>query len=140
IQALEDIAQNKNISITKAFPENLTIRTDKNMLLFIVRNLIINAIKFTKPGGEIAITVHMSQNNARITIEDSGVGLTSEQIEKIKDQHTIYSTHGTRSEKGTGLGLKVCNDFLKILETRLEIKSTPGKGSAFSFDIPVVVS
>jgi PAS domain S-box-containing protein len=137
IQALEDIAQNKNISITKSFPENLKIRTDKNMLLFIVRNLVINAVKFTKPGGEIAIKVDNPKNKARITIEDSGIGMTNEQIKKIIDHHIIYSTHGTNSEKGTGLGIKVCNDFLKILGSHLEIKSTPGQGSAFSFYVPV---
>lgn len=137
IQALQEIAHLKKITVTKQFPENLTIRTDKNMLLFVVRNLFINAVKFTNPGGAIAIIVKTSQNKARILIKDSGIGLTQKQIDKINDRHTIYSTHGTNTEKGTGLGLKVCTDFLEMMGTRLDIESAPGEGSTFSFEIPV---
>lgn len=137
IQSLQDISQHKGISFTKHLPENLRTRTDKNMLLFVVRNLITNAVKFTSNGGNIGIIVTPIENKAKITITDNGIGLTPDQIEKIMDKHTIYSTKGTKSEKGTGLGLKVCIDFLKILGSRLEIKSTPGNGSAFSFYVPV---
>ncbi|HKK81670.1 MAG TPA: PAS domain-containing sensor histidine kinase, partial [Prolixibacteraceae bacterium] len=111
IQSLQDIAQNKGISFTKHLPENLRVRTDKNMLLFVVRNLITNAVKFTHNGGNIGIIITpLANNKARFTIKDNGIGLTPKQIEKVKDKHTIYSTKGTKLEKGTGLGLKACND------------------------------
>ncbi len=140
IDMLQNIAAKKQISVTKEFPKNLVINTDKNILLFIIRNLVSNAVKFTKTNGTIHIRVVSQKNTVLFSISDNGIGMTADQIQKVLDKYNIYSTCGTNMERGTGLGIKICCDFLELLGSQLQIESTPNKGSIFYFELPCIES
>jgi len=115
--------------------DRIHIKSDKEMLRLILRNLINNAIKFSKDGDKIQVNAFEENNLVRFEVVDTGVGMTNEQIDKIFTT-SLESTRGTNNEKGSGLGLKLIIDFIKILGGELEIESEVGKGSKFSFSLP----
>jgi two-component system, sensor histidine kinase and response regulator len=109
---------------------------DRNMIHSVVRNLVANAIKFTPKGGNITIGIEEAKGEKiNFYVEDTGVGISEEALEKITRQN-FYTTSGTASESGTGLGLLLCTEFLVKNNSRLEIESVPGRGSRFSFLLP----
>ena len=103
----------------------------------LVRNLLSNAIKFTPFKGNITIKAFVANDEFRVEIKDTGKGIPPEEIEKIKQANTLFSTPGTHGEKGSGLGLTLCNEFIQHHGGRLIIESTVGKGSCFGFIIPL---
>ncbi|HEX6848623.1 MAG TPA: HAMP domain-containing sensor histidine kinase [Chitinophagaceae bacterium] len=108
---------------------------DKDMLNLVLRNLISNAIKFTPPKGNIKIGVHQNCTIVEVYVQDSGAGISPEAIKKISGDG-FYSTKGTANESGTGLGLKLCKEFMTRNGGQLYIESKPGEGSTFSFSLP----
>ena len=108
---------------------------DKEMINLVLRNLISNAIKFTPQQGTIEIGVNEAPNFIEVYVQDSGVGINKEAMEKINET-SFYTTKGTSSESGTGLGLMLCKEFLSKNGGRMHIESVPGKGSIFSFTLP----
>ncbi len=125
------IAGSKNITIN----ENIfdaEILADENMMRIVLRNILNNAIKFTPEGGKIFINLEQTDKETIIKIKDTGIGITQENIKKILDEQTYFTTYGTNREKGSGLGLKICMDFVKRNNGEIKIKSEPGKGSEFS--------
>jgi PAS domain S-box-containing protein len=129
-------ALQKSITISKNFPQRSIAFADKEMTSAILRNLISNAVKFTKPGGEIVITTEQSQNELTVTVHDNGVGIKKNVIEKLFRIDENYSTLGTQNEKGTGLGLILCKEFVEKQGGKIWVKSEPGKGTSFSFTLP----
>ena len=105
------------------------------MINLVIRNLLSNAIKFTRPGGTITIGTEQYDSFAEVYIRDSGIGISPEQMQKI-NCNNFYSTNGTASESGTGLGLTLCKEFLIRNGGRMMIESEPGRGSTFSFTLP----
>ena len=105
------------------------------MLNLVLRNLISNAIKFTPPKGNIKIGVHENCTLVEVFVQDNGTGISPEALKKINGKD-FYSTKGTASESGTGLGLKLCKEFMIRNGGQLYIESKPGKGSTFSFSLP----
>ncbi|MEH0154722.1 sensor histidine kinase [Limibacter armeniacum] len=129
-------AKEKGITLEMCIPEKpIIVRGDYRMLDFVIRNLINNAIKFTDSNGKVTAQVKLQDKKCLISIEDTGVGLSEEQIEMIKKAKGNYTTLGTKDEKGIGLGLMLCRDFLKIHTAQLQIKSTTGEGSIFGFEL-----
>ena len=123
--------KNKKIGfLNNVLPEHCVI-SDKNMLTTIIRNLISNAIKFTPELGTISISSERSYDRIMIRIKDTGVGMGQDTINKLFriDQH--HTTRGTAGERGTGLGLMLCRDFIMYNKGTLNIESEPGKGSTF---------
>ncbi len=110
---------------------------DSNMLKIIIRNLISNAIKFTHNGGEVTLLAYADNNQATITITDNGVGISENNQEKIWGISNDYSTAGTANEKGTGLGLALCKEFVEKHGGTIWVVSETGKGSKFSFTLPL---
>ena len=106
------------------------------MLDFTVRNLLSNAIKFTPAYGIIKIITQAEGDAIRLKITDTGVGIEAESLVKVMDTESTYSTTGTGREKGTGLGLMLCQEFLALHCTTLQVDSEPGVGSTFSFLLP----
>jgi two-component system, sensor histidine kinase and response regulator len=106
------------------------------MIDTVLRNLVSNALKFTKPGGEIIISGNKNSKETIICIEDNGVGIPEEQIDKLFQIDNNFKTKGTNQESGTGLGLKLCNEFIELHKGRIWIESVKGKGSKFNFSIP----
>jgi len=129
-------AQFKNISICTNIPNNLTVSADKEMLSAILRNLISNAIKFTNPEGTIVVAAGQQKNEIQISVTDNGVGIEEDGIWKLFRIDQNHSTTGTHNEKGTGLGLILCKEFVDKHGGRIWVESEVGKGSMFYFTIP----
>ena len=137
INQLTSLSQNKFIIIKNSTNINQTIFADKNSIMFVIRNLISNAIKFTQVGGIIRITNELRNNIIEISVTDNGIGMNQLQIENLFKIDKTKSTQGTNNEKGTGLGLILCKEFVEKHRGRLWVKSEPGIGSTFSFTLPV---
>ncbi len=137
IDLLESTAQNKNIQIYSEFDKGLSAFADKNMVKTIIRNLISNAIKYTNQGGHINIKSYSDNKVCKISVSDSGIGISEENIAKIFKIDESFSTIGTEREKGTGLGLILCKEFVEKNSGKLWVKSEPDKGSTFFFTLPL---
>lgn len=138
------LADKKNILLENKISEYLSVFADKNMVKTIFRNLVSNAIKFTNPGGKITLEAHFDPNGHRnsdhqvvFSVADNGVGIKKETMDKIfkLDEKTV--SFGTQNEKGTGLGLILCKEFVEKNGGTIWIESTPGEGSTFFFTLPV---
>lgn len=127
--------EQKNIKFTTEYSNIFKVVADKFMLETILRNLIGNSIKFTQNGGSIHLEVTENDGTKTFRVIDSGVGLSSEKITKLLNKELEASTYGTENEKGTGLGLLFCKDFIEKHGGTLHIKSIPNKNTVFSFDI-----
>jgi signal transduction histidine kinase len=126
----------KQIQIKTSVEEGLIAFADKDMTEFIIRNLLSNAIKFSYRNNGIEIKAFANEDQINIEIIDFGVGLTETKIKKLLEKNTAITQRGTEKEKGTGLGLLICKEFIEKNGGHLQIKSEPGKGSIFSFSIP----
>jgi PAS domain S-box-containing protein len=134
-----DIARQKSITISKPALHSLTVYADKNMISTVMRNLISNALKFTRPGGKISIAVEGKQNQIHVKVSDNGIGIEKNSLEKLFRIDENFSTPGTLNEKGTGLGLILCKEFVEKNGGKIWVESTPGKGSDFYFTIPCTI-
>ncbi len=137
IDLLESTAKNKNISIYSELDNLIYAYADTNMVRTIIRNLISNAIKYTNQGGYIKIQSYCNHDQCEISITDNGIGISKDSIDKIFKLDESYSTIGTEHEKGTGLGLILCKEFVEKNGGKLWVKSEPDKGSTFSFTLPI---
>lgn len=130
-------AQLKHVNINTNIPD-LKIIADSDTLKTVVRNLLSNAIKFSKPGGSINIQAQKTDCFVSLTITDFGVGMSNEQISKLfKIEHTLTQV-GTANEKGTGLGLILCKEFMELNGGSIKAASEVNKGSTFTIAIPVI--
>lgn len=136
-QFYEEIAIQKLITIKKHLPDNYTVFADKAMISTVFRNLISNAIKFTKPYGEIIISVEKKQSEFVFSVADTGIGIPQSSIEKLFRIDQSFSTEGTNKEKGTGLGLILSKEFIEKHGGKIWVESAEGKGSCFYFTFPV---
>jgi signal transduction histidine kinase len=130
-------AETKNIKIefTSSEPD-LQVYADKDMLKGILRNLISNSIKFTPSGGWIKITASRHNGISEISVYDNGTGIRPEQYSSLFDISKMLSTSGTAGEKGSGLGLILCKEFVETHKGKIWFVSEPGKGSDFRFTLP----
>jgi signal transduction histidine kinase len=129
-------AEAKKIKIKTNADLLVSAWADKNMISLVLRNLLSNAVKFTPERGSIVIGVHESTTGVEVYVQDSGMGITRDAISKIFND-SFYTTNGTNDERGTGLGLMLCKEFLEKNDGRLLIESEPGRGSTFSFTLPL---
>jgi len=135
-QMFDQIAMPKNIVIKRNYSQNTEVFADKQMISTVLRNLISNAIKFTRPGGEISLKVNTEKDEPIVSVGDTGVGISPERLNKLFRIEYNESTYGTANEKGTGLGLILCNEFVIKHGGRIWAESEAGKGSAFFFSLP----
>ena len=135
LQLLRRQSEAKKITIETNSEENIFGFMDKDMLNLVLRNLVSNAIKFTPERGKIKIGAHENCTIVEVYIQDNGTGISPEALKKINGDG-FYSTKGTASESGTGLGLKLCKEFMARNGGQLYIESKPGEGSTFSFSLP----
>jgi signal transduction histidine kinase len=124
----------KNIDFEIRIPASGSFHGDKNMIEFILRNLMSNAVKFTPEGGRIILQIEQLDGVVRFMVKDSGVGMDEASINKILAGES-FTTLGTSKEKGHGIGLTVVQEFIKKHGAILKVQSESGKGSEFSFDI-----
>ncbi len=132
----KEIAKQKDISLTHTLTDAIFVNTDPNMVQTVLRNLIVNAIKFSNNGGEITILAKDSDNFVEVTVKDNGVGISHDNLQKLFKIENSISTKGTANEKGTGLGLMLCKEFVEKQGGRIWAESEQSKGSEFKFTIP----
>jgi signal transduction histidine kinase len=136
INLLKEAAQNKEIFLTSNLAESLMAYADRNMILTIIRNLITNAIKFSRKGDRIIVEVENTENWITIHISDTGIGIDDKAIGKLFKISGTIKTEGTANERGTGLGLMLCKEFVDWHKGRIWVESQVGVGCKFSFTIP----
>ena len=139
IENMELAAKNKNISINYFSDGEIFVFVDRNMLHTILRNLISNAIKFTNENGKISVYAEHDKSTATITVSDNGVGISPDTLLKLFKITEKITTNGTANEKGTGLGLLLCKEFVEKHGGRIWVESELGKGSAFKFTLPLFI-
>jgi len=133
---LESSARYKNITLYTDAEENVTALGDEDMIKTVLRNLVANGIKFTTHGGKISVLLKSNDKNVEITVEDTGVGFSKEIKEKLFQIDNVSTSLGTNGEKGTGLGLILCKEFVEKNRGKIWAESEIGKGSKFIFTIP----
>ncbi len=134
---LQEVANQKEIMIHNKTPENQSVYADVNMLTTVIRNLISNAIKFTPNNKSITISINKDENYWVISIKDEGIGISPNDIKKIFNPNINFTTYGTNLEKGSGLGLMLCQEFIEKHGGKIWIESELGKGSDFKFMLPL---
>ncbi|MFH1197107.1 MAG: tetratricopeptide repeat-containing sensor histidine kinase [bacterium] len=134
VKLFEGPAKNKNISLVSNKTEETAVG-DEEMIKAVLRNLISNAIKYTIPGGKVSVQVNRKNELVYISIIDTGIGIEEDIRKNIFQIDNISSMPGTGGEKGTGLGLALCNEFVKKNNGDIQVESEPGKGSKFTFSL-----
>ncbi len=129
-------AQQKRVDIVKNM-EHLTAPGDQNIISIALRNLLTNAIKFTGPGKKVYIEVEKRDNHIHISVKDEGIGMSPEQLDKIRSNQAS-STTGTGGEKGSGLGIFLVRELLEKIKGQLLVNSTEGVGSTFTIQLPAL--
>ncbi|NOS93584.1 MAG: sensor histidine kinase [Cyclobacteriaceae bacterium] len=135
IDLLQGEIEQKNIQVSLLADENSAAFGVKNMILTVIRNLLSNAIKFTNAGGSVKCIIQPKENLWVVSVVDSGTGIPPKYLENIFSLKGI-STLGTREEKGTGIGLVLCKEFVEQNGGKIWCESTLGKGTTFSFSLP----
>ena len=131
-------AKNKGQQIVSEIPESCMVNADRQMINTVVRNLLNNAVKFSKPDEVIQVTVSCHDSYARVSIIDKGAGMSQQQIDELLLDGKNTSKDGTHGEKGSALGLIICRELLEKNNTHLEIDSDENIGTTFSFKLPNV--
>lgn len=133
-------ASNKEIEIINLVSDEVYVNADNNMINTITRNLISNAIKYTKRNGEIIVNAELVKGNRKdfykISVQDNGVGIPADKLNKLFKIEDNYSTKGTEKESGTGLGLILCKEFIEIHQGKIWVESVENGGSTFYFTVP----
>jgi two-component system, sensor histidine kinase and response regulator len=132
----ENFAKQKGIVLYWELPPVLPVYADKAMVSTVLRNLITNGIKFTRPGGGVKISAVYNRESVVVSVADTGIGITETDMGKLFRMGESISTPGTYMEQGTGLGLLLCKEFVEKHGEKIWAESEPGKGSTFRFSIP----
>ncbi|MDW3206476.1 MAG: HAMP domain-containing sensor histidine kinase [Alphaproteobacteria bacterium] len=132
---LQGSLEGKQITVETAIDQDRAF-ADRGMVETVVRNLIHNAIKFSHPGGRIAIRSEKIDDQVRVTIRDDGIGMEQGVCDRIFDMDKNATTTGTGGEAGTGLGLPLCRELIEANGGTIRIESAPGQGSSFTFTLP----
>jgi len=137
ILLISGTAGQKSIDIRFDIQTKYTVYADYDMINLVIRNLLSNAVKFTRTGGLINIGISEQKGFITVEIADNGVGMSPEMVEKLFTDNQFHSTYGTNHEKGSGLGLVLCKDFVQRNGGSISVESILEKGSKFIFTVPV---
>jgi len=133
---LSGMAGQKSITIENKVSEKLLIHADKEMMGTVLRNLISNALKFTPVGGTVVLSAEAKPDELIVSVRDNGVGIDTDRIGKLFTISDNVSTPGTQQERGTGLGLVLCKEFMDKNRGRIWVESTVGMGTTFYLSLP----
>jgi signal transduction histidine kinase/CheY-like chemotaxis protein len=145
VNLLREMALDKGIRLEQTIEEQLFVYADKFMLGTIIRNLASNALKFTPAGGQVSLSARQNgistENGAtnwvEVRVEDTGVGISREDIDKLFKLEAHHTTYGTAQEEGTGLGLLLCQEMVEKNKGRISVESEVGKGTTVKFTVPL---
>jgi len=136
VELLKLPALSKNITMNVLPLDNVMVYADEAMLKIILNNLLTNAIKFTRKGGTISVNALAGPNQVEISVSDNGLGISDEIRDTLFSENSFLTTYGTANEKGTGLGLHICKEFVDKHHGKIWVESEPDKGSTFRFTMP----
>ncbi|ENU61278.1 MULTISPECIES: sensor histidine kinase [Acinetobacter] len=139
---LKSLALNKKIELVDNIPEDIKVHADINMITSVLQNLVSNALKFTpvNQGGKVILAVEMEGEQVKITIQDTGLGMTEEQMQNLFKPTLGVSVRGTAEEKGVGLGLVLCKRFIDLNHGQIAVDSKEGRGTTFTVHLPMVTN
>ncbi|WP_052507245.1 GAF domain-containing sensor histidine kinase [Desulfonatronovibrio magnus] len=132
----QDVAGRKDIAIKCEIPQDLTVLVDQPMINTVIRNVIFNAVKFTPQGGNISVTARKSGSDVKVYVQDDGIGMDEAIMSKIFSVDKSKRQYGTDGERGTGLGLILCKEFVEKHGGKIWVESEPGKGTKVCFTLP----
>jgi PAS domain S-box-containing protein len=135
IASLQEYAKQKGLTIDISIPQTLLVQADEPMLRTVIRNLVANAIKFSNTGGYIYLKGERKEGEVQISVEDTGVGMSRQMQQNLFQLEVKQTSVGTAGEKGTGLGLMLCKEFIEKHGGKIWVESEPGKGSIFIFTL-----
>ncbi len=135
ISIAKNVADQKNIDLWDNVPKGMNLFADQKMMYSVIRNLIFNAIKFTHRGGNVSIHAHQEGSMVRVMVQDDGMGMDQETAAGVFAIDQKRSVKGTEGEKGTGLGLILCKEFVEKHRGRIWVESEPGQGTTVSFTV-----
>jgi len=138
ISYYQDQLNKKNISLNNNIPFGIIAFCDEQMGITVIRNLISNAIKFTPEDGKVRIGASSNDKFVEVSVADNGVGIEPEDLEKLFRIDETFKTRGTEGDKGSGLGLILSREYVEMNGGTIHAESTPGKGSTFTFTLPVI--
>ncbi|QHT65852.1 hypothetical protein GXP67_03805 [Rhodocytophaga rosea] len=136
ITQISTLAADKKIQVVNEIPAHISAFADEKMCETVMRNLVVNAIKFTNTGGHIKISASEKESAVEISVVDSGVGMKKESVERLFNLGTHFSSKGTANEPGSGLGLILCREFVEKNKGKIWAESEVNKGSTFTFSLP----
>ena len=137
ISLMQMTAEQKKLSLSSSVQEGLVVYADYKMIDAILRNLISNAVKFTKAGGSIDVSAARKEREIEVSVRDTGIGIGEQNLPKLFRLDSQYKKTGTANERGTGLGLILCKEFIDQSGGKIWAESELGKGSTFRFSLPV---
>lgn len=138
---LGEVAQQKNVQIENDIDGSLLVKADSDQLQLILRNLIHNAIKFSNPYDNVFVSAYKGGNDiCLVTVKDRGIGMSKAEIETVVNSTAHFSKTGTMQEKGTGLGLLLCKEFIKLNGGEIKIKSNINQGTEVAFTLPLAMN
>ncbi|MFU8861354.1 MAG: sensor histidine kinase [Cyclonatronaceae bacterium] len=136
IRIIRCSAVQKQVTLVHSIPPDLNIVADVRMMKTVLRNLVNNAVKYSNSGGEVKISASAGKEHVEISVQDSGIGISYEDQRKLFRKDILHSTPGTNKEKGTGLGLLLCREFVEKHGGKIRLISEPGRGSKFIITLP----
>jgi len=140
-EEMQPLAAEKEIALEELVPEDLPqLRADRAKLRRVLVNLVSNALKFTPKGGRVRVSAAREDSFVRVSVSDTGVGIQPDDLRDIFDKYAQARSRATRSEKGTGLGLYITRQLVELHGGKIEVQSEVGKGSTFSFTIPIATT
>lgn len=137
VELYSEIARVKGVRIVNAVPDEAIVWADKDQVRLVTRNLVSNALKFTSAEGQVTIGAVVFKDTVRVFVRDTGVGIASDDLAKLFVKESLWSVKGTNNEKGLGLGLLLCKEFIEKNNGTLEVKSQPGFGTEITFILPI---
>ncbi len=136
LHSAQDVAKHKDIAIRLDIPRGVSVFIDQSMINAVIRNLLFNAVKFSHRGGTIVITAQQTGPTVTIAIQDNGIGMDAQLLSRIFSVEKKKRQLGTEGEKGTGLGLMLCREFIEKHGGRIWIESEQGKKTTVFFTLP----
>ncbi|MFP4499560.1 MAG: response regulator [Candidatus Hydrogenedentota bacterium] len=138
IQIVQPVADSREIEVTlNTDADQILVEGDKGKLGQVFNNLLSNAVKFNKPGGAVNVHLRLSNGNVEVSVQDTGIGIPEEAQDKVFTRFYQYDGSSTRKYGGTGIGLAIAQDIMRLHGSRLMVNSIPDEGTTFYFTLPL---